>query len=186
MEGAPSYQSLLPARVQAGRLQTATDPNDFLTNLMGGKAINDVVNMFGSTSVGKVASLKGFGQFDAGADAEIQKAAEKYGVPANFLKTIIAQESSGDWNGNNRVSNIRPAMGGLLPYVGVFKTAADSRGLGHLWQPGNRAAQIELLAGVLRSQYDQIRKTNPNYNWMNVASYHYSGRPTADGWADEH
>jgi murein DD-endopeptidase MepM/ murein hydrolase activator NlpD len=140
-------------------------------------------------NVGNVAVAPWFGQFSKspGVDAEIQQAASRYGVPANFLKVIIAKESSGDWDSNNRVSYIRPGSGPLLPYIGVFEDAAVSRGFGDLFAraQGNRAAQIDLLAGILRSQYDQLRKMDPSYGWLNVASFHYSGKPVPDGWEDE-
>jgi hypothetical protein len=51
----------------------------------------------GVSGVGKVSSKPGFGQFTADADKEIQAAAQKYSVPANFLKAILAREGSGDW-----------------------------------------------------------------------------------------
>ncbi|HXI15853.1 MAG TPA: transglycosylase SLT domain-containing protein, partial [Chloroflexota bacterium] len=126
---------------------------------------------------------------------EIESAANQYGVPANFLQAIIAAESSGDW----RFENAR--NGGLYyldsrnkymyPYVGVFEDTAKSRVPGVNFQAlkGNRAGQIGLLAQVLRSQYEQITKTNPAYTWANVASFHYSGLPdpSAPGgmWYDE-
>lgn len=99
----------------------------------------------GSTAdVGKVYRGSGIGQFEQypGVDDEIQKAAQAWGVPVNFLKSIIAHESSGDWSSNNYVNtDARPEMGELLPYIGVFKVAAESRGLGDLYQQartGNR------------------------------------------------
>lgn len=134
-----------------------------------------------------------FGQFTPDVDPEINAAAAKYGVPANFLKTIIAKESSGRWGGSNTrpvwVPSHSPSMGHILGYVGVFKAAADTRGLGHLWQAGaqgNRQAQIELLAGVLASQLRDVQKRDPSYGWLNVAAYHYSGDPSGNtdppGW----
>lgn len=128
----------------------------------------------------------GSAQLD-GATSAINRAAAKWGVPANFLKTIIAQESSGDWTANDRVSWVRPQSGGLLPYVGLFRDTVESRlpGVNFGSLIGNRDAQIDALAGVLRSQYDQLQRMNPEYNWLNVASYHYSGRPNPDGWRDE-
>ncbi len=123
------------------------------------------------------------GQFDAQAAAEINAAAAKWGVPAAFLMSIIAQESSGDWRSNNRVHPLRGET--LLPYVGIFESTARSRGLNYQAMIGNRALQIDGLAQVLKSQYDQLKLKNPAYDWLNVSSYHYSGRPVADGWVDE-
>lgn len=129
------------------------------------------------------------GNLDSAA-SDINAAAARYGVPARFLATIIAQESTGDFaRDGSRFWYGRPQSGPLLPYVGVFQNTAASRAGMSAGQfqslIGNRAGQIDLLAQVLRSQYDEIRQQNPAYDWMNVASYHYSGRPVADGWADE-
>lgn len=140
------------------------------------------------TGGGKQAVYKpGFGQFTPDVIPEINAAAAKYGVPANFLYVIIAKESSGNWDRNNFLSNIRPGSGPLMPYIGVFKNAADSWGMGGLWNAaiGNRALQIEILAGVLRGQYEKLKGQNPSYNWLNVANYHFSGRPVPVGWNDE-
>lgn len=148
----------------------------------------------GVAGVGKVAESPGFGQFgqDPGVYGEIQAAASKHGVPANFLQAIIAAESSGDWAGNgNRTWNGRPQSGPLLPYIGVFQDTAMSR-TGMSAQQfqalvGDRPGQIDLLARVLRSQYDELHTKNPKWGWSNVASYHYSGfaDPVANPWSDE-
>ena len=136
--------------------------------------------------VGKVYRGKAIGMFAdyPGVDDEIQSSAQAYGIPVNFLKAIIAHESSGDWEANNYVNTTaRPEMGELLPYIGVFKVAADSRGLGELYtqaRTGNRGAQINLLAAVLRSQASDVLGRNPTYGWLNVAAYHYSGDPSGN------
>lgn len=178
------YTSQLPAELQT---KPAFKADTFWGQFLGAEDVNQVLGTFGGQGVGKVYSGSGFGQFNAKQDQEIQAAAEKYGIPANFLKSIIAAESSGKLSDANWISNNRPQSGGLLPYIGVYKNAADSRGMGHLWGQavGNSAVQAEILAGVLRSQYDQLRKQNPNWGWTNVASYHYSGQPVPNGWRDE-
>lgn len=145
----------------------------------------------GGGSVSRNPSFGGFAR-DPAVFAEIEAAANTYGVPANFLKTIIAKESSGNWSGGNLtpqwVGSHSPELGLIHGYVGVFEKAASSRGLGQLWQEakGNRAKQIELLAGVLKSQLGDVQKQNPNYSWINVAAYHYSGDPSGNtnpaGW----
>lgn len=146
----------------------------------------------GVAGVGKVAVKPGFGAFTRDADAEIQLAAEKYGVPANFLKSIIAKESRGKWSEENltpqRIPSHSPTLGLIHGYVGVFEGAARSRGFYDLWAAGNgnRGKQIELLAAILRSQYNQAQKENPQYGWLNVAAKHYSGdysgRTNPAGW----
>lgn len=141
----------------------------------------------GVASVGNIATGDGFGQFDSTADAEILAAAKKYGVPANFLRSIIAAESSGDWASNNRAPYLASRNQRILPYVGVFEDAAKSWGFNFDALIGNRAGQIEMLASGLRGMYDKVQKMNPQYGWSNVASYHYSGYadPALNSWSDE-
>lgn len=186
-----------PGELLDRALQEPRGINGLMRNTLGGGGYDAIASAFGygpsSTLGGIVGGMAvptgdAFGsvQLDAATGA-INRAAAKWGVPANFLKTIIAQESSGDWSGNNRVSWIRPQSGGLLPYVGLFRDTVESRLPGVAFDSliGNRGAQIDALAGVLRSQYDQLQGMNPDYNWLNVASYHYSGRPEPNGWRDE-
>lgn len=145
---------------------------------------------FGTGEVGTVGRDPGFGQFSKTPEVydEIQQAAIKYGVPANFLQAIIAKESSGDW-----ASNARPVAVGsrggkrIHGYVGVFEDAAASWGFDFNKGTGNRAYQIEMLAGGLRQWYDRLHAQNPQYGWLNVAAVHYSGDPTGqqtpgDSW----
>lgn len=140
---------------------------------------------------GNVSKDPSFGQFAKTPEvyAEIEAAANKYGVPANFLLTILAKEGSGDWATNNAKGAmfISTRNDRILPYIGVFDATARSRtGRGIDEFVGNRAAQIDLLAAVLKSQYDEIRQRDPNYTWLNVASYHYMGDPNpSDSVADE-
>ncbi len=123
-------------------------------------------------------------QFDDATDA-INRSAAKWGVPPNFLKTIIAQESSGDWNKNNYTHSLRGDQ--MYPYIGMFRKTIESRlpGVNFDALAGNRDAQIDAAAGVIRKIYDQLQGMNPSYGWDNVACYYYSGRPTPDGWKDE-
>lgn len=126
------------------------------------------------------------GYFTPDADAEIQAAANKYGVPANFLKAIIHKESSGNWDANSHmVCGIRGKC--IFGYVGVFDDAAASWGFNFNSLEGNRAGQIEMLASGLRGMYDRLHAQNPQWGWLNVAANHYSGDPTGastpgDSW----
>jgi len=134
-----------------------------------------------SGGVGKVATGVNFGQFDSAADADIQRAAEEYGVPANFLKAIVARESSGDWASNSHwVSSVR---GGerIYGYVGVFESAAASWGFDFDSLNGDRLGQLRMLASGLRGMYDR----SPNHDWAEVASMHFSGKWQPTGWTDE-
>jgi murein DD-endopeptidase MepM/ murein hydrolase activator NlpD len=134
----------------------------------------------GVAGVGTVAQDPGFGQFSKTPEVygEIQAAANKYGVPANFLQAIIAKESSGNWAGNSRPVAVASRGGKRIHgYVGVFEDAARLWGFDFDALIGNRAGQIEMLASGLRRMYDQIRTRNPQYGWLNVAAMHYSGDP---------
>lgn len=136
------------------------------------------VNYGGVAGAGNVAKDPSFGQFSKHPEvyAEIQSAANKYGVPANFLQAIIAKESSGDWDSNSMVKHARGMR--IHAYVGVFENAARAWGFNFDSLIGNRAGQIEMLASGLRRFYDQLHAQNPSYGWANVAAYHYSGDPT--------
>lgn len=119
------------------------------------------------------------------ANPDINASSAKWGVPAGLLKTIINNESSGDWagNGNRYVTSVRPASGGILPYVGIFENAWQSwgcpgTGAGAV---GNQAAQIDCLAQGLRGFYDQ----NPQAGWDGVITMHFAGETAPTGWSDE-
>jgi hypothetical protein len=129
------------------------------------------------------------GKLDAAA-ALINATAARRRVPPNFLAAIIAHESSGDWaRDGSRFWNGRPSMGPLLPYIGVFEVTARSRAGMSKEQfktlLGDQAGQIDLLGVVLRSQYDQLKRENPSYTWLNVASFHFSGNAVPAGFCDE-
>jgi hypothetical protein len=145
----------------------------------------------GASSAGRVGAPAvktgasfGSAQLDSATDA-INASAAKWGVPANFLKTIIAQESSGDWNKNNYTHSLRGDQ--MYPYIGMFRKTVESRlpGVSFDALAGNRDAQIDVAAGVIRKIYDQLQGMDKSYGWDNVASYYYSGKPTPDGWKDE-
>lgn len=153
-----------------------SDENAWLYDLSG-------IGYGGTGNVGKVAQDPSFGQFakDMTVYREIQDAANKYGVPANFLQAIIAHESSGDWEGNNAKGAFWLASRNqaILPYVGVTADAVKSwTGGGDINSyVGNRRAQIDLLALGLSKLYASVKQSNPSYGWLNVAAMHYSGNP---------
>lgn len=111
----------------------------------------------------------------------INATAEKYGIPANFLRAMLHHESSGDWRANNRVeSGYRNQR--MLPYVGIFESTAASYGINFNSLINNQGAQIDAM-GFLLSEY--FKKVGGEYGWQGVASYYYSGNPVAGGWTDE-
>lgn len=80
-----------------------------------------------------------FGKFTPDADEEIDRAADKYGIDPDFLKAIIATESSGDWERNNRCVKV----GGwwILPYAGLsYAVEPDPKYV------QDRAMQIDVAA----------------------------------------
>lgn len=123
------------------------------------------------------------GQFDQDPSvyAEIETAANKYGVPANLLKAVIARESSGDWNANAR--SVASVRGGapIFGYVGVFFDAARSWGFDPATLEGNRAGQIAMLASGLRGFYER----SPGKKWEEAVSMHFSGNWQPSGYIDE-
>ncbi|HWV22986.1 MAG TPA: transglycosylase SLT domain-containing protein [Thermomicrobiales bacterium] len=141
------------------------------------------VNMGGGISAGDVSRNPGFGQFaqTPGLFDAIQNAANAYGVPANFLKVMIARESSGDWaRDGGRAPYISSHQGRILPFVGIFDFTLASRVPGVSFDSliGNMQGQVDAAAAVLRSIYDEVRSQNPQYGWLNVAAMYYSGDPS--------
>lgn len=113
---------------------------------------------------------------------DINAAAAKYGIPANFLAAVIARESTGNWNRDGNRYVYLPDRGHyILPYVGMTDPAVRQFGIDPRSLIGNRAGQIDVLARNLRRIYDQYG------DWEVVANVHYSGDPTGrstpgDSW----
>lgn len=105
---------------------------------------------------------------------EIGAAAAKHGVPANLLKSMIARESTGDWERDgNRTPMVRPGDR-ILPYVGIFESTARSWGYDFNQMVGNRALQIDAMAKGLSILYQNV---GDQYGWDGVISTYYSGKP---------
>ncbi len=131
----------------------------------------------GQSTVGRVGSKPGFGQFDTTADAYIQNSAQTWGIPPNLLKAIIAKESSGDWKNNDIYHYMETRKLYILPYIGLTDPATRAMGVENpRSMVGNQAGQIDLLAKLLRSFYDNPT-VGGQYGWDGVMAYHYSGNP---------
>jgi soluble lytic murein transglycosylase-like protein len=132
--------------------------------------------------------LGAFARYPQSWDA-IQKAAQESGVPANVIQAFIHMESSGEWGRDgSRLWWGRPESGGLLPYIGVFDDTLQSRlGITAESLVGNMQGQISAMGQILRQMWDEVKGTNPQYGWGNVASYYFSGEmdPIANPWQDE-
>jgi hypothetical protein len=107
------------------------------------------------------------------AAGDINAAAAKWGVPANYLAAVINRESSGDWSRDGGRHAWLGARGyGILPYVGMTDPAVRQFGVDPASIVGNRGAQVDLLARNLRRIFDQYG------DWGTVANVHYSGDPS--------
>jgi len=129
---------------------------------------------------GNVSKNPGFasGNFnkDPAVFGEIEAAAAKYGIPANLLKSMIARESTGDWERDgNRTPEVRPGDR-ILPYVGIFESTAKSWGYDFNAMIGNRALQIDAMANGLRQIYSRPG-VGDKYGWDGVIATYYSGNP---------
>lgn len=148
------------------------------------------VNAGGGISAGDVSRGTSFGEFHTTPEVYdyIQQAANKYGIPANFLKVMIHHESSGNWaRDGNRTPFVPSHNGRILPYVGIFDFALESRlGLSIDSLVGDMPGQIDAAAAIMRQIYDEIRAENPEYGWLNVDAMYYSGDPSGNtnpaGW----
>lgn len=112
---------------------------------------------------------------------EIEEAAQKYGIPANLLKVMIARESSGNWGPteagtDNRSFVYLPSRGQrIVGYTGILESTAEAWGYNFDELIGNRALQIDAMANGLSRLYSQY---GDQYGWDGVISVYYSGDPT--------
>lgn len=126
---------------------------------------------------GNVSKNPDFGQFAKTPEvyAEIEAAANKYGVPANLLKAMIARESSGDWAANSHATYLASRGQRIVGYTGIVEDTAKSWGYDFNALIGNRALQIDAMANGLNRLYSQV---GGQYGWDGVIATYYSGDPT--------
>jgi len=86
---------------------------------------------------------------------EINTAAAKFGVPANLLKSMINRESSGNWGAGYDQSYGGFRNDDILPFVGIFRNTADSWGLNYDAMIGNKQAQVDGMATIMKGLSDQ-------------------------------
>lgn len=99
-------------------------------------------------SFGKLTNAGGAWAMSDQANSYIANAAAKFGVPENLIKSMIMRESSGDWASNNYTySGYRDSE--MLPYVGIFRNAAETRGINFDAMKGNQGLQIEAMAQII-------------------------------------
>ena len=136
----------------------------------------------GGGFAGNVSQNPSFGQFaqDPTVYAEIETAANKYGIPANLLKVMIARESSGHWGSGPGYDNTQLTWLGsrnqwIAGYTGITEAAATAWGYNIHDFAGNRALQIDAMANGLSRLY---RSVGGQYGWEGVINTYYSGDPT--------
>jgi cell wall-associated NlpC family hydrolase len=110
---------------------------------------------------------------------EIGSAANQYGVPPNLLKSMINNESSGNWaRDGSRVVGLRGER--MLPFVGIFESTARSWGLDFDAMIGNKEAQIAGMAKILSGLSSQYG------GYDNAVKVYFGGTNALNGnWKDE-
>lgn len=180
--------ALAPTGVQSGALNTFLANNTFDAVVARQQAQFDQQQSSGQMyaggggPVGTTVNGQRFGQFDAAADADIAAAAAKWGIPANFMKAMVARESSGDWQGN--AYSVASVRGGarIFGYTGVFYDTARAWGYSNpAAAEGNRAMQLDMMGNGLRRLLDQ----SPNHDLRQVANMYFSGTWEPTGYVDE-
>lgn len=127
---------------------------------------------------GNVSQDPSFGQFhkDPSVFGEIEAAAQKYGIPANLLKVMIARESSGDWSGSNTGAVYLDSRGErIVGYTGIIESTAKAWGYDFDQLIGNRALQIDAMANGLSRLHSQY---GGQWGWDGVIAVYYSGDPS--------
>lgn len=143
--------------------------------------------------------------FSTDAADYINKAATRYGVPANLLKSMIVNESSGDWGRDgNRWHVVTDRFGNptrfkrdgsvnhLMPYVGMFEEFASDLGFDPQSLRGNQEGQIMVMAAAMRDIYDRPignegKKYGDTYGWEGIPSMYFGGvSPDNMNFTDEY
>jgi murein DD-endopeptidase MepM/ murein hydrolase activator NlpD len=104
-------------------------------------------------------------------NAELNAAAAHSGVPANLLKSVMNRESSGNWEANNYTNPSRGSY--MLPFMGIFKAAAESVGFDFEAMKGNKQMQINAAAAILKRDYEAYG------SWEAALSNYLTGDPNA-------
>jgi cell wall-associated NlpC family hydrolase len=160
-----------------GNKYTQTNPALGFDNAFTGAG--QAVAGYGGTQTGVGVSTTGIQALDQH-NPEIAAAAQQFGVPANLLKAMINQESSGNWARDNRIhTGFRNQR--MLPFVGIFETTAQSWGLNFDAMVGNKQAQINGMAKILSGLAQQYG------GYENAAKVYFGGPQalTKQGYRDE-
>jgi len=108
------------------------------------------------------------------ANSYIAQAAKMFGVPENLIKSMIQRESSGNWEANNYTyTGYRNSE--MLPYVGIFRAAAETRGINFDGLKGNQGLQIQAMAQI-------ISELATSYGgFQNAAKVYFGGEKALTG-----
>lgn len=169
----PEYQAYLDKQEQALAAKTGTT-----AGTASGAGFNQGWNATPGGG-GNAAAVGGqWANFDTATDA-INAAATKYGVPANLIKAMINNESSGDWERDgNRPTYIDAWQDTILPYVGIYSKTAQAWGYDFNQLVGNQGLQIDAMANGLKRLYDQ------SGSWDGAITTYFSGHAVPNGWSD--
>src|SRR5690606_14681015 len=123
-----------------------------MANMDANYGLDGGFGMMGSGNVGQAMptgpSFAG-GNLDDATD-EINAAANKWGVPANLIKAILAKESTGDWNAHGNRSVYLASRGErILGYSGIMESTARAWGYDFNALQYSRALQIDAVANGL-------------------------------------
>ncbi len=113
----------------------------------------------------------------------IASAGAQTGVPPNLIKAMLLRESSGIW-GEPVNYEIRPSMGGVLPYNGIFELTARSRGIEFNRMITDQAYAIwamgKVIAGIANDSAEPWGGRGTvlqQWGWEGVAARYFSGDP---------
>jgi len=108
------------------------------------------------------------------ANSYIAQAAKMFGVPENLIKSMIQRESSGNWEANNYTyTGYRNSE--MLPYVGIFRNAAETRGINFDGLKGNQGLQIQAMAQII----SELASTFGGF--QNAAKVYFGGEAALTG-----
>jgi len=137
------------------RPQTDNVANQFVHKyLMSG---SNAFQNIGTGSEGGTAAVAGgdWSALDAH-NKEINSASSAFGVPSNLLKSMINNESSGNWLRDGYRYTYLDARGyNILPFVGMTDPAVRSLGLDPQALIGDKQGQINAMAMLVKRLADQ-------------------------------
>ena len=183
LSGIPQTQNFTPQKptwqstFTQGK-QTFTPVKDVAGDLRSGfgQQDNGMSQPGGLPTVGGISNTGGDWAALDRFNGDLSQAAAKFGVPANLLKSIINNESSGDWERDgSRVVYLPDRGTRILPFAGILESTATALGYNFNQLIGNRGLQLEVAAKVLSNQYAQYG------NWDSAVKAYFGGSTAVNG-----